>query len=192
MMEFVKSCWQWVTENYKEVFAVLTSAQFVSLIVAIITVLKTAKKTDDNVTASETLNKTLAGTNEGLSKVDNIDMKIESANAELAKLEKSFETYKAAEAERVETLLTKVNAMLEVQSVVYSTIKDDVVRNSVNNLLINAKYAETATRAKLKQEVEELKKKVESKVSDVMEDVTKAATVIESAVGAKDDTVLRY
>ena len=192
MIEMLKMCWQWVSENYKEVAAFLMSAQFASLVGTLVLVFRSKKKTEANIVSSDQLTATLNKTNDGLVKVDNIDEQLAAANAKVDRLESELAKAKESNAESFNALLTKINAMLEIQSVVYSTIKNDTVRDTVNNLITNAKYVETTTRAKLKQEIEELKKKVETRVNDVMEDVTKAAEVIESAVTASDDTVLRY
>ena len=56
-----------------------------------------------------------------------------------------------------DVLITKVNAMLDVQSLVYQTIKDEATRTAVNNILTNAKYAVTAQRAELIKELNALK-----------------------------------
>lgn len=193
MMEFIKSCLQWVAENHDKIIMTVTSAQFVSLISAIVLIVKSCKKTDANVLSSKTLDKTLADTNNGLKKVDSVDKNLVDAKNEITMLKAEFEVLKTETADSFNTILGKVNAMLEVQSVVYSTIKNDTVRDTVNNLLVNARYAETATRAKLKQEVEELKVKVNERVNDVMGDVAKAAEVIESAISTQvDNTIMRY
>ena len=86
--------------------------------------------------------------------------------------------------------------MLEVQSIVYSTIKDEKVRSTVNNLLVNAKYAETATRAELQKQVEELKAKVAEQVDQLNKTVeTVSDSVVKIVKGDTehtDETVTRY
>jgi hypothetical protein len=65
-------------------------------------------------------------------------------------------------------------------------IKDDNIRNTVNSILINAKYAESTSRAKLQQEVEELKQKVAEKMNEVSEQVDKTVDVVKGIVNVED------
>ena len=60
----------------------------------------------------------------------------------------------------IDTLVTKVNAILDVQSLVYQTIKDESTRIAVNNILTNAKYAVTEQRAQLIKELNALKEEM--------------------------------
>ena len=95
----------------------------------------------------------------------------------------------------MDNLTTKLNAILEVQSVVYSTIKNEDIRNTVNALLVNAKYAETANRAKLRKEIDDLKAKVASQVTEVQATVEKASDVVKNIVSPKaesTDNIVRY
>lgn len=184
MMEFLRSCYEWVAMNYKEITMSFDLAQVASIGYVLFLVFKSIRKTNDNVVASDKLTEAL---NSASSKTD-----VEALKQENISLKQEITKVKEEANEFYDTMMTKVNAMLDVQSVVYSTVKNDTVRETVNNILTNAKYAETATRAKLKQEVEELKSKVQAKVGSVMDDVAKAVDVVNAVVNTDNDDIMRY
>ena len=73
-------------------------------------------------------------------------------------------------------ILSKINAILDMYTLVYQTIKNDDTRLAVHNIIANARYNETQTREALMKQVEtlqdEVKNLVESataKVNDVVE-----------------------
>lgn len=195
MMEFVRNCYMWVAENYKEITMTLTSAQFISIISAIAIFLKNIKSSKDNTTATKALNSTMKNTNSMSESIATLKNELETVKTENKALAEGLrETL-----EFLNTHSAKLNAMLEVQSVVYSTIKDDKIRNTVNSLLINARYSENASRAKLQKEVESLRAKVAEKMNDVQNIVDSAADVVKGIVDIKtqpnisdDDTIMRY
>lgn len=195
MMEFVRNCYMWIAENYKEITMTLTSAQFVSIISAIVIFLKNIKSSKDNTAATKALNSTMETTNSMSESIDMLKGELEVLKIENKALADSLhETL-----EFLNTHSAKLNTMLEVQSVVYSTIKDDKIRNTVNSLLVNARYSESTSRAKLQKEVESLRAKVAEKMNDVQNIVDSTADVVKGIVDLKtqshipnDDTIMRY
>lgn len=189
MTEFIYNCYLWVASNYKEITMVLTSTQFLSIVSALVLLVRSIRKTDNNVVASKVLTEQLEKNEDNAKVVKEIKTELDTIKNENTVLQQELSDSK----ESIDILLSKINAMLEVQSVVYSTIKNETVRETVDNILINAKYAETKTRAKLKKEVEELKVKVAEKFDTVMEDVNKTVNVVNSVVAdKKEDTITRY
>lgn len=194
MMEFFRNCYIWVTENYKEITMILTSAQFISLISSIVLLVRSIRKTDDNVVSSKTLNKTLGDTNKMSANVDLLTGNVEKLTKENVELKTKIENMQTDVLNTLDVFTNKVNTILEVQSIVYSTIKDENIRNTVNSLLINAKYSESNARAKLRQEVEDLKSKVHEKINDVVNDVDKTVNAVKGIVTPDEntETVVRY
>ena len=85
-----------------------------------------------------------------------------------------------------------MNAVLEVQSVVYSTIKDETIRKNVSGILMDAKYSETATRASLEAEVENLRKKVNEKIEVIKDVVEDTAVKVKKVTANNKSSVPRY
>ena len=195
MMEFVRNCYTWVAENYKEITMTLTSAQFISIISAIVIFLKNIKSSKDNTAATKALNSTMETTNSMSESIAALKGELETVKTENQALAEGLrETLEFLNAHNA-----KLNTMLDVQSVVYSTIKDDKIRNTVNSLLVNARYSESTSRAKLQKEVESLRAKVAEKMNDVQNIVDSTADVVKGIVDLKsqshipnDDTIMRY
>ena len=94
----------------------------------------------------------------------------------------------------VDTLMTKVNAILDVQSLVYQTIKDENTRVAVNNILTNAKYAVTEQRAQLIKELNSLKEenaRITAESNAKIEETVEKATAIIEATNTETNTVIR-
>lgn len=186
MMEFIKSCYQWLIENHDKIIMTLTSAQFVSLVSALVLLVKSIRRTTDNVTASNKLNATLENTNSMSETVKSLKEELLYVKQENKALKSQLTVNQTEIVNYLDSQSLRLKAMLEVQSIVYSTIKDDNIRNTVNSILINAKYAESTSRAKLQQEVEELKQKVAEKMNEVSEQVDKTVDVVKGIVNVED------
>lgn len=167
MMEFFKNMWMWIVENRDVITTVMTSSTFMSIVALVYTYFKNKKSVDKNTlslnsiqtmfTKTDNDSKEIKALGDGLTKVhsiiDKCDTAIQHVENKFSELQTSFNS--------------KINAILEVQTIVYSTIKDDSLRNAVNSILINAKYDDVATKAKLEKEITELKQKVANTLSDV-------------------------
>lgn len=196
MMEFLVNIGNWFVINKDAIIGFVLSGQFATLLGAVVLLIKNLKSTKNNTEQAKTLNQSLEA-----NKVLADTSKITKENSEFLKdaqdkLKNQVNEFEAKLDAKMAMVTDKINAMLEVQSIVYSTIKDEKVRNTVNNLLVNAKYAETATRAELQRQVEELKAKVAAQVEQLNKTVETASnTVVKIVKGdteSNDETVTRY
>ena len=90
--------------------------------------------------------------------------------------------------------MTKVNAILDVQSLVYQTIKDENTRVAVNNMLTNAKYAVTEQLAQFIKELNSLKEenaRITAESNAKVEETVEKATAIIEATNMETNTVIR-
>lgn len=197
MIEFFQNIGQWVMIHKDEIVVFLTSSQFIALTANIVSWIKTNKKTKENTTSTNALTVAL-GKNDTL---NTRSEEIKNDTTEIIALQKTLSDFcSSMDNKMVSTmglLAEKLNAMLEVQSIVYSTIKDEKVRSTVNSILTNAKYAETATRAELQRQVEELRAMVASKTSELNAVVNKTVQDVVAVVAGdkpeeESDTVERY
>ena len=192
MMDFFRSCYSWFMENYDNVLVTVTSAQFFSFIYAVVLLIKNFRATKDNVASSETLNKALDKNNAISGDVSVLKNKITSLEKDKEELHKKLTHMEESFTDAQEGLMKKINCMLEVQSIVYSTIKDDEIRKSVNCILTNAKYTETATRAKLKEEIANLREKLEEEAEKVREITEKTTDKITQIVEPNNVNYAEY
>lgn len=198
MMEFLTSCYQWVAENYNKIMMVLQSTQFASLVAGAIFLWKTIVSTKQNITSSKELNETVSKNNQMSKNVahlkeenEAIKKQNEALKSELENFETKFDEFTCKINLKLEneqaTLIKKLNAVIDVQSIVYSTIRDDNTRTTINSILTNAKFDETAdeTRQKLMQEVADLKSKLAEEMEKVKIMTEEAGTKLEEIVEPK-------
>ena len=177
-MTWLENIRQWLMDNQTEILAVLTFIQSSGLVGIIVGFIKSIKKIKDNTDNTKKLNTSI----ESVDALKEEIVKLQDVNTKLIEKCEHLENQNNDIQNSVDTLLTKVDAMIEVQSVVYTTIKDDKTRATVNNLLTNAKYAVTAQRAKLLEELDNLRKQVKE-YSD------KAAALVEHTVNKAQSIV---
>ena len=160
----------------------MTAIQSSGLIGFIAWAVKSTKQVKLNTKTTETLNKSITCV-DGLNG-EVIEMK--GVNKALIEKCEYLENQMNDLQNSMDILLTKVDAMIEVQSVVYTTIKDDKTRATVNNLLTNAKYAVTEQRKKLIDELEALRQQIKTQADAQKQLVEHAVNKAQSIVKVED------
>lgn len=181
-MTWLENIGKWFVENKETILAVLTAIQSSGLIGFIAWAVKSTKQVKLNTKTTETLNKSITcvdGLNGEVAEMKGVNKtlieKCEYLENQMNDLQNSMDI-----------LLTKVDAMIEVQSVVYTTIKDDKTRATVNNLLTNAKYAVTEQRKKLIDELEALRQQIKTQADAQKQLVEHAVNKAQSIVKVED------
>lgn len=181
-MTWLENIGKWFVENKETILAVLTAIQSSGLIGFIAWAVKSTKQVKLNTKTTETLNKSITcvdGLNGEVTEMKDVNKalieKCEYLENQMNDLQNSMDI-----------LLTKVDAMIEVQSVVYTTIKDDKTRATVNNLLTNAKYAVTEQRKKLIDELESLRQQIKTQAEAQKQLVEHAVNKAQSIVKVED------
>ena len=184
-MTWLENIGKWFVENKETILAVLTAIQSSGLIGFIAWAVKSTKQVKLNTKTTETLNNSIAcvdGLNGEVAEMKDVNKtlieKCEYLENQMNDLQNSMDI-----------LLTKVDAMIEVQSVVYTTIKDDKTRATVNNLLTNAKYAVTEQRKKLIDELEALRQQIKTQAEAQKQLVEHAVNKAQSIVKVEDAPV---
>ena len=181
-MTWLENIGKWFVENKETILAVLTAIQSSGLVGFIAWAVKSTKQVKLNTKTTETLNKSITC-------VDSLNGEVtEMKDVNKALIEKCeyFENQMNDLQNSMDILLTKVDAMIEVQSVVYTTIKDDKTRATVNNLLTNAKYAVTEQRKKLIDELEALRQQIKTQAEAQKQLVEHAVNKAQSIVKVED------
>lgn len=187
MIEWFQSIGQWFVENKDGLVTFVTSSNFVGFIANFVLIIKTmiGLKTNNKV-----------GTDLKLALEENSTLKKELADvkAEQAALKAQVEDLKqmlVANNEAQQVMLTKLNATLDVQSIVYSTLKSSESRTTVQNIIANAKFAENNNRLKLIEELEDLRKKVVDTQQAMVQTVEQSVEKVE-AIADNKVNVSRY
>lgn len=184
-MTWLENIGKWFVENKETILAVLTAIQSSGLIGFIAWAVKSTKQVKLNTKTAETLNKSITC-------VDSLNGEVtEMKDVNKALIEKCeyLENQMNDLQNSMDILLTKIDAMIEVQSVVYTTIKDDKTRATVNNLLTNAKYAVTEQRKKLIDELESLRQQIKAQADAQKQLVEHAVNKAQSIVKVEDAPV---
>ena len=181
-MTWLENIGKWFVENKETILAVLTAIQSSGLIGFIAWAVKSTKQVKLNTKTTETLNKSITcvdGLNGEVTEMKDVNKtlieKCEYLENQMNDLQNSMDI-----------LLTKIDAIIEVQSVVYTTIKDDKTRATVNNLLTNAKYAVTEQRKKLIDELESLRQQIKTQAEAQKQLVEHAVNKAQSIVKVED------
>ena len=184
-MTWLENIGKWFVENKETILAVLTAIQSSGLIGFIAWAVKSTKQVKLNTKTTETLNKSITcvdGLNGEVAEMKDVNKvlieKCDYLENQMNDLENSMDI-----------LITKVDAIIEVQSVVYTTIKDDKTRATVNNLLTNAKYAVTEQRKKLIDELEALRQQIKAQADAQKQLVEHAVNKAQSIVKVEDAPV---
>lgn len=184
-MTWLENIGKWFVENKETILAVLTAIQSSGLIGFIAWAVKSTKQVKLNTQTTETLNKSITC-------VDSLNGEVaemKDVNKTLIEKCEYLENQMNDLQNSMDILLTKVDAMIEVQSVVYTTIKDDKTRATVNNLLTNAKYAVTEQRKKLIEELEALRQQIKAQADAQKQLVEHAVNKAQSIVKVEDAPV---
>ena len=184
-MTWLENIGKWFVENKETILAVLTAIQSSGLIGFIAWAVKSTKQVKLNTKTTETLNNSIAcvdGLNGEVAEMKDVNKvlieKCDYLENQMNDLENSMDI-----------LITKIDAIIEVQSVVYTTIKDDKTRATVNNLLTNAKYAVTEQRKKLIEELEALREQIKTQAEAQKQLVEHAVNKAQSIVKVEDAPV---
>lgn len=178
-MEFFTQIINWVQAHYGAVITFLSTSGLASALGALIMVFKNRKVTKENTIATNKLSEIISNSKD-------ISKTVNAIESEEEKLKEQHENIIDGE----NCLTMKVNAILEIMSIVYGySVRDEKVRNAISAVFENAKYNETATRADLLKKIEELEKASKEEAKKV----EKTAKAIKKTLAVNEDanTILR-
>ncbi|MBR2385234.1 MAG: hypothetical protein IKA99_06495 [Clostridia bacterium] len=178
--------------NKDEIVLFFTSSNFVAFMTTIVMLVKQLKSNKANNETNKGLKSSLDNAVSIASDVVSIRDNSAATNDQLLTVQTDFEEFKKETYDALDVIVQKMNAVLEVQSLVYSTIKDETIRKNVNGILMDAKYAETATRASLEAEVEILRKKVNEKIEVIKDVVEDTAVKVRKVTNNNKSSIPRY
>ena len=185
MTDFFLNVWAWIVSHKTEILTFLTSAEFATLICTFISIIRCNKATKSNTASNSALSNSISK----FADLSNSIIAIEKSTAHLADASTTNDAKLDKLSEYYELALYKLNAILDVQSVVYSTLKDTDVRLTVTNILSNAKYAETTQREKLVDELRKLQDEIEKNNLKVATKVNDAVSKVNDIVHVESKTI---
>ena len=185
MVEFFKNLFTWFVEHKDEIVVFFTSTNFAAVVSSVILLIKQIKATRNTNKSVENSSSILDKAVELAQSVTSVSDKTASTENNTEEIKVKIDSVNKQFVNELEILQQKLNAMLEVQTIVYNSMKDETARKNVFNLLTQAKLVETSKYSELEQQVESLKKKVEEKVNAVQSVVEETVTTVQNVVGTK-------
>lgn len=197
MVEFFQNVFNWFMINKDKIILFFTSANFASFVTVIGLFIKQLRYDGVNNNTLSSLQETLRQTLQVAQDVGRVSQTCLTLSNDVKSLNSRLDDLDVKYDESFLTISQKLDAILEVQSIVYAGIKDETARKNVANILTSAKLVETATKAEVARKIEELKSlkaEIASKVDDVKamaEKVTTSEIAEQASEKTQKSTVLR-
>lgn len=194
MTEFFQNIYAWLAANSNKIVAFLTSANFLAMLTLVVNTVRTIKTNKGVAITSTDLKTELAESSKNRSVIASIKGVSETIKDVTEATKTAIDETKALLDKELLTVTNKVNAMLEVQSLVYSTIRDDSLRQTVSNLLNTARYNDANTKEQLQSEIDSLKKALNDKMEEVNQTMSDAIDKVQTVVSTpvEQNTPTRY
>lgn len=194
MTEFFQNIYAWLAANSNKIVAFLTSANFLAMLTLVVNTIRTIKTNKGVAITSSDLKTELAESSKNRTVIASIKGVSETIKDVTEATKTAIDETKALLDKELLTVTNKVNAMLEVQSLVYSTIRDDSLRQTVSNLLNTARYSDANTKEQLQSEIDSLKKALNDKMEEVNQTMSDAIDKVQTVVATpvEQNTPTRY
>lgn len=195
MTEFFQNIYAWLAANSNKIVAFLTSANFLAMLTLVVNTVRTIKTNKGVAITSTDLKTELAESSKNRTVIASIKGVSETIKDVTEATKTAIDETKALLDKELLTVTNKVNAMLEVQSLVYSTIRDDSLRQTVSNLLNTARYSDANTKEQLQSEIDSLKKALNDKMEEVNQTMSDAIDKVQTVVATpveQNNTPTRY
>ena len=194
MTEFFQNIYAWLAANSNKIVAFLTSANFLAMLTLVVNTIRTIKTNKGVAITSTDLKNELTESSKNRSVIASIKGVSDTIKDVTEATKTAIDETKALLDKELLTVTNKVNAMLEVQSLVYSTIRDDSLRQTVSNLLNTARYNDANTKEQLQSEIDSLKKALNDKMEEVNKTMSDAIDKVQTVVSTpvEQNTPTRY
>ena len=164
---FFNNLWLWCVENKDAISTFFMSGQFITLVSALVMLIKNIKQVKSNTDSTKALDATLINTNTMSGQINQLSEDVTHLTNENESLREDLARTQESILESNQIMTDKLNAIIEVQSIVYSTIRDDSVRQTVNTILNNARYSEKNFKEQLENEIVSIKQEFDTKMNEM-------------------------
>ena len=192
MVEFFQNIFNWFVIHKDEIVLFITSTNFVSFISAIVLLVKQIRATKTSTTTVNGLSDNLNAASKLTDSVTAISTSCEKTETQTEIMTSKLDDITEKFLETTNILQQKIQAILEVQSIVYNNLTDDIARKNIANILTSAKLVETSTVAELEKQIEDLQASVAEKMDAVKETVQETASKVKKTVSTNQSSVSRY
>lgn len=171
-MEWLTNIGNWFQENFTSFTMWMQTFDIAGAVTLIVLVVKQFLSTRTNTKTMGLLNTSLTDNKQVKESVDKLREQYDALKSQYEITQQKLNDT----VDSSDKILSKINAILDMYTLVYQTIKNDDTRLAVHNIIANARYNETQTREALIKQVETLQDEVKNlvdsataKVNDVVE-----------------------
>ena len=186
-MEWFTNIGKWLLDNIETILAFLSSSTVVASVTAIILNIRQGKRIADNTQSSVTLTESLSDNKVLKQSIERNTKSQEELINDVRQLKSTIVDLR----NEVKATRSQTTGLLDVLQVVYATLKDETVRNTVTNIINNVKYSETAVRADLQKQLDELKQKLAENATAMVKDAEQIVNNVKNVVEPIEDVSLR-
>lgn len=183
MVDIIINFGQWIVGHWKEILITLTSSTTIGMILDIIALRKQSKDIKDNTASTKALSESTNAMIDTKKSVDNVVQSNEDLRAELSeyktKVDKLFDLC-------TETL-SKNMCIIEVLQIAYSTIKDENIRKTINNIINDVKYP-NLDKVELEKQIKDLNNKLSEQAENIKNISVEKATPATDTIVKKTKT----
>lgn len=182
MTEFFVNLWEWIKQNSGQILALLTPANLILLIGAVVTLFKQKKTIMSNTVSSAELSKTLAQNNGLKTQVDELSKQTADLKVSVGDI---------ADVNVQSTV--KLNSILDVQQLAYNAsglAKE--TREKIGNVIADGKFSETKNRRAVNEELSALRAQVKELLTTAEASEKKVKKLTGSEVKDKPGVGVRY
>lgn len=167
IVAMLSSFWDFLQRNKDGIVAIMSTVDVVGISAGVLALIKTIITVRSNTAATNSLIKSNDQLQSLISTVDDTNTKVVECQTTLAEVMSAIDFDDKEIKTKCDDLRNKLNSIVEAQTLVYSTIKDENIRRAVQGHLVAAKYSEPNVKEKLDAQVEEL----QSKLNQVVEEI---------------------
>ena len=184
-MEFIdtvvamwQSLWTFLGENKDSILAVMSTLDLGAITVGVVALVKNIIAARANTTATNTLRESNDELRSAIGILTSMSEDVTHCKNEIAEILTMIGTDDVVIVNKCDDIKNKLNSIVEAQTLVYSTIKDENMRRAVQGHLVAAKYSEPNIQEKIDKEMEEMRRKL----SQVMEEIDNIGVTASNAI----------
>ena len=155
-MTWFDNIYKWIMENIDVITAWLSAGGLGTVLASCVLLVRNVRAAKNGSYLTDRLNDSLVDNNK-FSKgikitIESVENKLTTVDEQVNNITEQFIALNDKFDKSIDIINSKIGAMMEVQSLVYSTVKDEDMRNNINKILTSAKYNDTGVQMEIAKE----------------------------------------
>ena len=172
-MTWFDNIYKWIMDNIDVITAWLSAGGLGTVLASCVLLVRNVRAAKNGSYLTDRLNDSLVDNNKfskGIkTTIESVENKLTTVDEQVNNIEEQFVALNDKLDKSIDIINSKIGAMMEVQSLVYSTVKDEDMRNNINKILTSAKYNDTGVQMEIAGEIA----KMQSEFATALENMQK-------------------